>query len=124
MRGRGGRATVGDVSPVAPARRGRNDRAARPARLEHGPDAARRVGRALGTLGHGAVTSRESTTVSWLEVGSLRCRGYVLVQGRHVEAINFELALPEPAPAVRVIEAAAASLGWEVHEDDGPDDDE
>jgi len=65
--------------------------------------------------------SRESTGVSWLEIGSLRLRGYVVLDGLHVEAINFELSDPDPAPATRAIEAAAQELGWEVHEDE-PDD--
>ena len=68
------------------------------------------------------VTS-ESTTASWLEVGRLRLRGYAMLAGRRVEAINFELNDPDPAPATRVIEAAALALGWEVHEDDDEDDD-
>lgn len=65
--------------------------------------------------------SRESTTVSWLEIGSLRLRGYAVLDGQHVEAINFELNAPDPGPAALVVEAAAQALGWEVHTDD-PDD--
>ena len=61
------------------------------------------------------VVTRESTGVSWLEIGPLRLRGYAVLAGRHVEAINFELADPDPAPATRVVEAAAEALGWEVH---------
>lgn len=66
--------------------------------------------------------SRESAGVSWLEIGSLRLRGYVVLEGQHVEAINFELNDPDPAPATQVIEAAARALGWEVHQDDDADD--
>lgn len=65
--------------------------------------------------------SRESTTVAWLEIGSLRLRGYAVLEGQYVEAINFELHAPDPAPAALVVEAAAQALGWEVHPDD-PDD--
>src|SRR5438046_91751 len=67
------------------------------------------------------VVTRESTGVSWLEIGSLRLRGYVVLEGQSVQAINFELAAPDPEPAARVIEAAAQALDWEVHPDD-PDD--
>jgi hypothetical protein len=68
---------------------------------------------------------RESTDVCWVEVGVLRLRGYVVLEGRHVSAINFELVDPDPAPARRLVEEAAWALGWEVHadEDDEEDDD-
>lgn len=65
---------------------------------------------------------RESTGVCWLEVGSLRLRGYAVLDGVCVDAINFELNDPDPGPALLVIEAAAQALGYEVHLDD-PDDD-
>lgn len=60
---------------------------------------------------------------AWLEVGSLRLRGYALSEGIKLEAINFELSDPDPAPATRLLETVAAALGWEVHadEDDGDD---
>lgn len=79
---------------------------------------------ALSVRGGTVVVTRESATVSWLELGTLRVRGYAVVQGQHVEAINFELAGPDPAPATLVIEEAARTLGWEVHPDDPdePDD--
>ena len=34
--------------------------------------------------------------VAWLEIAALRLRGYAMIEGRHVEAINFELARPRP----------------------------
>ena len=67
------------------------------------------------------VVTRESTGASWIEVGRLRLRGYVVLQGQKVEAINFELATPDPGPVTCAVEAAAQALGWEVHPDD-PDD--
>ncbi len=67
------------------------------------------------------VVTRESSGVSWVEIGTLRLRGYVVLEGQRVEAINFELAAPDPEPAARVVEAAAQALGWEVHPDE-PDD--
>jgi hypothetical protein len=84
---------------------------------------------ALRSAGHPVATTRESTGVAWLEVGALRLRGYAVLQGDHVEAINFELAGtagatgPETDPARTAVERAAAALGWEVHEDDGEEDD-
>jgi hypothetical protein len=68
--------------------------------------------------------TRESTAASWLEIGSLRLRGYAMLAGRAVEAINFELPPSDPAPATRAITAAAEELGWEVHPDDDDDDDD
>src|SRR4051794_12970234 len=78
--------------------------------------------------GLGATVTRESTGVSWIEVNALRLRGYAVMNGRTVEAINFELAAIDPAPARAAIEGAASALGWELHEDDeteeaGDDDD-
>jgi hypothetical protein len=81
------------------------------------------VSRLSDMCGPVAVT-RESTGVSWLEVGSLRLRGYAVIEGRQVEAINFELAAPDPAPAALAVEAAAAALGWEVHPDEPDDEDD
>ena len=70
------------------------------------------------------IVNRESTNVAWIEVHALRLRGYVVLDGgRDVEAINFELAAPDPAPARGVVESAAAKLAWEVH-DDGDDDED
>jgi len=76
----------------------------------------------LETHGGPVVVTRESTGASWLEIGTLRLRGYAILAGRAVEAINFELAQADPAPATRAVNAAAEALGWEVHLDD--DDDE
>jgi hypothetical protein len=70
------------------------------------------------------VLSRESSTVTWLEVASLRLRGYVIVESGHATAINFELHAVEPAPATRAIIKAAQALGWEIHADDGEDQDD
>src|SRR5262245_47314098 len=79
------------------------------------------VGR-LEEQGHVVATDRESTGVCWVEVPSLRLRGYAVLQGQTVEAINFELAAPDPTPARQALERAAGALGWELHEDDDPDD--
>lgn len=81
------------------------------------------IARLTALAGPVAVT-RESRAASWLEIDALRLRGYVVLEGRRVEAINFELADPDPAPATRAIEAAARALGWEVHPDEPEEDDE
>lgn len=64
---------------------------------------------------------RESTGVSWVELGSLRLRGYAVMEGGDVEAINFELAASDIGPALALLEAAASALGWELHEDQSDD---
>jgi hypothetical protein len=78
----------------------------------------------LAALGHPAVVEREGPDDCWLEVGALRLRGFVVLEGDHLGAINFELAAPDPEPAARLVDAAAQALGWEVHPDDpdGEDD--
>jgi hypothetical protein len=71
------------------------------------------------------IVSRESPSVTWLEVAPLRLRGYVMLENGHAAAINFELHALDPGPATQAIEAAAASLGWEIHaDDDDKEDDE
>ena len=60
---------------------------------------------------------RESAEASWVEVNSLRLRGYAVMDGLAVEAVNFELAAPDPAPARQAVETAAAALSWEIDDD-------
>ncbi len=79
---------------------------------------------ALQSQGAVVTLERESPAAVWLEVGALRFRGYALCEGRKLEAINFELADPDPAPALKLLEAAAATLGWELHADDDEDSDD
>jgi hypothetical protein len=78
----------------------------------------------LTTPGASVVVARESSDVSWLEVAPLRLRGYAMLAGPFVEAINFELSAPDPAPAAHAVVAAAEALGWEVHRDDDADGDD
>ena len=75
-------------------------------------------------LGHHVTTTRESTGVSWIEVQALRLRGYAVMRGRHVEAVNFELSAPDPTPARLALESAATALGWELDDEEGPHDDD
>jgi hypothetical protein len=75
----------------------------------------------LSAGGERVVMTRESPTVFWLEIASLRTRGYAVLEDQRVEAINFEINATDPGPATGLIESAAAALGWEVHPDD-PDD--
>jgi hypothetical protein len=73
--------------------------------------------------GHEVVASRESTGVSWVEVPSLRLRGYAVMSGEDVEAINFEIMGQNPSEALSLVTQVAAILGWEVTEDEGDEDD-
>jgi hypothetical protein len=78
----------------------------------------------LKAAGGPVTVTRESAGVSWIEIGTLRLRGYVMMEGQHVDAINFELTDPDPSAAIHAVEVAAEALGWEVHPDDGDDDDD
>jgi hypothetical protein len=81
----------------------------------------------LSEAGGPVVVSRESSTVTWLEIAPLRLKAYVVVEDGHATAINFELHAADPEPANRAIEGAATALGWEVHasdDEDSDDDDE
>ncbi len=77
---------------------------------------------ALAAQGHVPVV-RRGDGETWLDVEPLRLRGYVALEGAGVEAVNFELHDPDPIPATAVIDAAAQSLGWEVHPDEPEEDD-
>jgi hypothetical protein len=77
---------------------------------------------ALAAQGFEPVVARDEEE-TWIEVAPLRLRGFVELAGEHVEAINFELHDPDPAPASRAVVVAAKSLGWEVHPDDPEEDD-
>lgn len=74
--------------------------------------------------GFEVVVTRESASVSWLELNELRMRGYVLLEGQKVEAINFELAAPDPSRGLEALAVAAATLRWELHDDEGDDDED
>ena len=75
----------------------------------------------LQTAGCLISVTRESTGVSWIECTRYRFRGYAVMNGNDVEAVNFELSALDPLPATRLIESVAQELGWELHPDD-PDD--
>src|SRR5436190_384074 len=68
----------------------------------------------LTALGHPPEVAHESPGVAWLEVAPLRLRGYAVIEGGHVTAINFELHDPDIAPSYRLVAAAASALRWEV----------
>jgi len=67
---------------------------------------------------------REPPQGAWIVLSALRLRGYALLAGPHVEAINFELQDPDPTKTTQWLEETAASLDWELHPDDGSDDDD
>ena len=67
---------------------------------------------------------RESSSVTWLEIASIRLRGYVLSDGLRVEAIDFELSSVDIEPARTALETAAAALAWELDDEPLDDDDD
>ena len=71
----------------------------------------------------GPVTvERDAPDGAWVVLGRLRLRGYAILAGPNVEAINFEVADPDPAQTAQFLEETAASLAWEIYPDDGDDD--
>ncbi len=78
---------------------------------------------ALSALGYEPKVEREGADASWIEVAPLQLRGYAMMEGDHVGAINFELSAADPADAARVLEAVAPPLNWEIYPDDVEDDD-
>jgi hypothetical protein len=76
----------------------------------------------LAQLGHSPHLEQESGDAAWLEIAPLRLRGYALIEGELVTAINFQLAATDPQFAASVVLQAAQALGWELHDDDGGED--
>jgi hypothetical protein len=68
------------------------------------------------------VVERESPQGSWVILAAVRIRGFAVLLGADVEAINFEVNNPERD--LPRLEAVASSIGWELHEDDGDDEDD
>ena len=50
--------------------------------------------------------------------------GFAVLAGPHVEAVNFEIQEPVPPEVDRLLEEAAAAIGWEIHPDEPDEDDE
>ena len=74
--------------------------------------------------GHPPVVSREGSGVAWMEFAPLRLRAYVVIESGHVEAVNFEINDPDPQPSLTLIVVIAQELRWELHPDDGSDDED
>jgi len=72
--------------------------------------------------GHAPTIDRLGPDEAWLELAPLRLRGYAVIDGNLVSAINFELHGPNLETTLGFLESAAQSLGWEVHPDDDEDE--
>jgi hypothetical protein len=72
------------------------------------------------------VVNRESPDVCWIEINALRLRGYAIIEGDFVAAINFELARLDDSPARSAVEQAAHALTWDLddEQEDTPDYDD
>ena len=75
-------------------------------------------------LGHPATVSDKTSNSAWIEVTSMRLRGFAVLEQGLVEAINFEIHHPNPAAAITLLESVTKSLGWELHQDDDDYDEE
>jgi len=70
------------------------------------------------------VMERDGPDGAWLEVDSRLVRGYAMLEGPHIVAVNFEIEAKDPDFAIRDIESACEAIGWELHIDDDPDADQ
>ena len=78
----------------------------------------------LAAQGVAPVVTREPDGETWIEVASLRLRGYVVEERDHLDAINFELHADDVAPAMRLVESAATAVDWETHVDEDAESEE
>ena len=76
---------------------------------------------ALKGLGHETRVAKEAGD-SWLDIPSIRVRGFLVFEGEFVEAINFEIQDSNAQSALETLATTASAIGWELH--DEPDDDE
>ncbi len=74
--------------------------------------------------GRTVVVERESPHGAWVHLEAMGAMGFAVLAGPHVEAINFEIQEPVPPDVPRLLEEAAAAIGWEIHPDDPDDDDD
>lgn len=78
---------------------------------------------AFSALGQTPRIVHEGPGVAWIEVATKRLRGYAVIEGGRVEAINFELPEPDAPSALALLEAVVAKLEWELHQEDDDEDD-
>ena len=78
---------------------------------------------AFSDLGHAARVAHEGPGVAWIEVAAAGLRGYVVIEGGIVEAINFELRDADPSQTLALLRSATSALGWELHQEDDEEDD-
>jgi hypothetical protein len=75
-------------------------------------------------VGGPVVVKQDPPQGAWIEVGQLCLRGFAMLAGPHVEAINFEVSAVDPAAAIQLLEATSVAIGWEIHPDDDDEEDE
>lgn len=80
---------------------------------------------ALAAQGHPPTIRRREGEL-YLVLADLGAEGLVVEEGNGLVAINFELAADDPAGCRAVLQAAAESIGWELHDDEegGAEDDD
>lgn len=67
---------------------------------------------------------RDSPSAWWIDAPTAGLRGYVIMQGQRVEAINFEI-LGDDLESTRArLANIAGALGWELHAEDDEDDED
>jgi hypothetical protein len=76
----------------------------------------------LDALGHPPTLVKEGPDEVWLVLEPLGMRMLPVVEGSTLAALHAELDAPDPAPALALLDEAAAGLDWEVHDEDDEDD--
>ena len=79
----------------------------------------------LEAIGQTAHLETSGSEGDWIEIPALRVSGFLLIENGDLAAIHYELHDPDPLPARDALDAVAAALRWEIHDDkdsDGPDE--
>jgi hypothetical protein len=74
--------------------------------------------------GQAVVVERDPPEGAWIHLETIGVRGFAVLAGQHVEAINFEIDDRDTGAAARFLEEAASAIGWEIHPDDEDDEDD
>lgn len=67
-------------------------------------------------LGYVPSIDREDPEETWLMLDSIGTRLLAVIEGSSLVALHAEIREPDPSTALQLLDQAARSLNWEVHD--------